>query len=407
MTQPALTYSPPQPTELDALNRVIGTALYFSIDYMHGIFSDVGVENFRVVRRGGRVVGGVGLIPMGEWFGGASIPMVGISTVGIAPDQRGTGVGRFMLSEVVHELYATGVPIAGLYPATQHFYRTVGFERAGSRIRYELPLEVTEVRLLPPTAPLEVIPVDVGDTAAYEQMKQVYTAFARSTNGLLDRIESRWQRSFEPILQTEQSIVLRFLVLHEGQPEGYVVYTQTAFHEPLQVVDWAVTTPRAAHQLLRLFAGSRSTTDHVRWNGGLFDPLVYALREQRFGLANARASILQHWDWMLRIVDLVRALSLRPYPPGLAGELHLEVADDLLPANNGRFVLQIADGRGMVERGGAGRLRLDIRDMAPLYSSFMTPHELRLISTLDGLEPDMMLATAAFAGPRPWMSEIY
>ena len=98
---------------------------------------------------------------------------------------------------------------------------------------------------------------------------------------------------------------------------------------------------------------------------------------------------------------------MRGYPAGLNAELHLDIRDDILPSNEGRLVLEIAGGRGEVRPGGEGRIRLDVRDLAALYSGFMSPAELRTLGTLDAPDADLALAGAVFASPRPWMADMF
>lgn len=38
-------------------------------------FNRIGVENFRFIRRGKQVVGGLATIPMSQWYGGGQVPM--------------------------------------------------------------------------------------------------------------------------------------------------------------------------------------------------------------------------------------------------------------------------------------------------------------------------------------------
>src|SRR5262249_39401168 len=155
--------------------------------------------------------------------------------------------------------------------------------------------------------------------------------------------------------------------------------------------------------VLTFLAGHRSMIEQVTWSGGPLDPLVYLLREPLVAVARARARTSLSFDWMLRIVDVPKALSMRGYPAGLSAELHLDVRDELLPSTHGRVVLAIEGGRGDVRPGGEGRIQLHVRDLAALYSGFMSPAELRVLGTLSGPDPDVDLAGATFAGPRPWM----
>jgi predicted acetyltransferase len=101
------------------------------------------------------------------------------------------------------------------------------------------------------------------------------------------------------------------------------------------------------------------------------------------------------------------ALSARGYSPAVGAQLHLAVEDDLLPENNGRLVLEVADGQGRAQAGGEGRLRLHVRALAALYTGHLLAHELAALGMLDGSPADLALASAVFAGPRPWTPDMF
>ena len=81
----------------------------------------------------------------------------------------------------------------------------------------------------------------------------------------------------------------------------------------------------------------------------------------------------------------------------------MEVRDELLPENHGRFVLEVVGGEASVRRGGEGRLALDVRALAPLYTGHLTAQDLRSVGLLDAEDRDVGLAIALFAGGAPWM----
>jgi predicted acetyltransferase len=109
--------------------------------------------------------------------------------------------------------------------------------------------------------------------------------------------------------------------------------------------------------------------------------------------------------WLLRVVDVPKALEKRGYPVGVEAQLHLEVRDDLLVENNGRFVLTLSGGRGEVTRGGRGELQLDVRALAPLYTGLFTPHQLQLTAQIEASDAALSIATQLFSGSEPWMSD--
>src|SRR5262249_25447711 len=102
-----------------------------------------------------------------------------------------------------------------------------------------------------------------------------------------------------------------------------------------------------------------------------------------------------------------RALTERGYIEGVTDELHLDVRDDLIPENQGRFVLSIAGGKGKVKRGGKGRLRLDVRGLAPLYTGHMHPASLAVAGLLTGHADEIRKAATIFSSPAPWMPDYF
>jgi len=84
---------------------------------------------------------------------------------------------------------------------------------------------------------------------------------------------------------------------------------------------------------------------------------------------------------MLRVVDVSKALEKRVYPLGIETELHLEVKDNLLPENNGKFVLSVSNGQGEVKKGGLGELKARCTRISPSTQACL-PHQ-QLIGQLE------------------------
>lgn len=388
-TRADLGYGPPRPDEIQAMDVLLEQALIFKVGSMAPWTRAIGHEHMRVVRQGGRVVAGLGVIPFGHWFGGRAVRAGGVTAVGVAPDRRGSGVGLWMLRQMLEEQRALGVPIATLYPATTAFYRRAGFERAAQRLIYELPLAAVGLR----DYGLEAAPVEASQL---DLLKGLYARRAASSSSFIDRPDFLWQRMLAP----SDKPAYTFAALRDGAAEGYVTFVHASWGEALQVRDIIALTPAAGRRLLTVIADHRSILDTARLPGGPHDPLLFLLPEQRQTLFRAI-------DLMLRILDLPAALAARGYPPGLAAELHLEVVDELLPWNQGRFVLRVADGAGRAEPGGLGRMRLHVRDLAALYSGYYGPHELLLASEVATDAASLAAAAQIFAGPRPWLPDMF
>jgi predicted acetyltransferase len=116
--------------------------------------------------------------------------------------------------------------------------------------------------------------------------------------------------------------------------------------------------------------------------------------------------LLDHW--MLRLVHVRAALTGRGYPAGLSAQVHLDVADDILPGNHGRIVFTVESGRGSVAPGGRGDVKVDVRGLAALYTGHATPWDLRLVGQLTAMAEEPLLALASiFAGPAPTTPDFF
>jgi predicted acetyltransferase len=294
-----------------------------------------------------------------------------------------------MLRQMLEEQRALGTPLLSLYPATTAFYRRAGFERAAQRLIYEAPLAALSLR----DYELDAAPVEL---AQLDLLKGVYARRAAGSAAFINRPDALWQR----ILAPSHKPGYIFVALRDGVPEGYVAFLHAAWDEPLLVRDLVALTPAAGRRLLTVLADHRSILDTARFPAGPHDPLLFLMPEQKQKLFGSI-------DLMLRILDLPAALAARGYPPEVTAELHLDVADTLLPANAGRFVLRVADGVGQAEPGGQGRLRLHIRDLTALYSGYFTPQELLWASEVEADSASLVAAGQIFAGPRPWLPDMF
>lgn len=140
--------------------------------------------------------------------------------------------------------------------------------------------------------------------------------------------------------------------------------------------------------------------DTARWFGSPADPLVATLPEPTW-------KVTYHQRWMLRIVDVDKALVGRGWPTHLKATLHLKIDDPLLPANSGRRVLTLAEGTATVTPGGRGDLVVPIASLAPLYSGMFDAQTLASLGWISGNAAALSRASVVFSAPLPWMREMY
>src|SRR5262245_23351235 len=70
----------------------------------------------RSVRSG--VEAGLLEIPMGQWFGGERLSLLGIAGVAVAPEARGQGVAFGLVQATLRAARERGVALSMLYPST-------------------------------------------------------------------------------------------------------------------------------------------------------------------------------------------------------------------------------------------------------------------------------------------------
>lgn len=346
--------------------------------------SRIGGDNVRLVRDGDRVAGGLSLLPLGMWLGGAQVAMTGVTHVVVAPERRGLGYGRTLIEGAVRELHAGGVGLAVLHPSTQRPYRAAGFEQAGALVRYRAR-----------AAALAALDRDLSvarvGPEGHALLREQHRTRARATNGNLERSAWAWHRILELGAPAVFAVEGGYTVVGHRPVEGAPTL------QDVHLRDLVALTPAAGRRLFTLLADLRSTVRYIEWNGGPVEPLLALLAEQPETLRASR--------WMARVCEVAAALGSRGYRPGAAVRLELELDDELVPANSGRWTLAVTDGRATVTRGGEGRLRMPIRGLAPLVTGWLTPSELAGVGLLDAPPSDLAAATALFAGPTPWMSD--
>lgn len=390
---------PRDEAELLQLLKLLGPIFHFPAERAPKFREVVGDENFRVVRRGNEPAGGLCIVHMGQYFGGRSVSMGGISAVGIEPAFRARGAASVLMSETLREMHREKrCAISSLYPATLPIYRKAGYGLAGVQFNISMPTNQIDVREYGPE--LRAIESDEDRLAT----ERIYKEHVQRHNGPLDRGDYIWDR----VRESRGEKAHGYLVCEDGRPTGYIYYL-IKDHAPglpfgdnmhLSVTDIAATTASAGRRLLTMLADHRSMEQYAKWTGGPSPALLAHLREDI-------ATVQLHATWMVRIVDVERAFKERGYSPLVEGVVHFEVLDDVIEANNDRFILSVRNGEAQVQRGGRGDVKLHVRALAALYSGYRSVHDLIVLDLAEATEPGAIAANAIFAGPAPWLGDMF
>jgi predicted acetyltransferase len=389
-------------TELDdARLERLGDVLAQCFEFPRPSFDEVVVprierRNLRAVLADDKLVAGCGHYDCGQYWGGRVLRFAAVATVGVLPAWRRKGVARYMMTEQLRSLASEGFPLAGLYPSTQRLYRAVGYEQAGVRMPWELPLEGLGGLDCPAT------PVQLGP-GAIERLRPMAAQRGQVHHGQLERSAGLWSRLLAPAFPRDLRTQC-YVFEVEGRDEGYVIYSQRRaageIRYDLHLHDHVTLSHAARSSLLSFLHDHRSLARRAIWHGAAHDELLAFTPEQ-----NATPSFAHLW--MLRVLDAKAAFEARGYPPGRSGRVEFEVHDELLPSNTGRFVLDVESGRGTWQPGGSGHVRCSARGLAACFSGGLPARELVHNGLLEADESSLQQLDAILGGRTPWMAEMF
>ena len=100
------------------LAALLAHAFAFPVADTDTWYARAGRDNVLAYRDGPSLLGGLITIPMGQFFGGRSVPMTGLAGVGVAPEHRGGGTGAAMMAATLRLVRARGAAISALFPST-------------------------------------------------------------------------------------------------------------------------------------------------------------------------------------------------------------------------------------------------------------------------------------------------
>jgi len=314
----------------------------------------------------GRMVASATWHDMQQWWHGRSLPMAGVAAVMVAPEFRGRGVGRTLMTEVLDAIARQGYPLSVLYPATTPIYRSLGWEMAGGDYRISLPARSLRGLLAPD------ISRNTAGTLADEPAGGLHAApFARATpddaEAVIEVIGRAHQLARHSGPNTRDAASVAAWLADPDlyaylAPDGFLAYRWGQGSE-IRVERIVAATERTLRELWSIVASHSSTADTVTARVGPGDPIFWLTREPDTYLKF-------HEMWMLRLVDVPAAISGRGFPLSAQLSLPLSIQDDSRDGNAGLWELSVTGGRGtLVHAPEATRpLTIGVRGLAALYA---------------------------------------
>jgi predicted acetyltransferase len=350
----------------------------------------------------GRLVGGAVFHDMRQWWHGKQVPMAGVAGVNVAPEYRGGGVGRAVMTALTGQMAERGYPLSVLYAATMPFYRKLGWELAGAN--YEA--------VLPARSLLEL----ARPAGAAPKIRRPGPADVAEILDITGRVHEQ-ARDCGPVTWDEPTVrrwldgpIGRYVGPHNYAylaPDGFAGYAWAGGgHEEIFVDRVLATSPETTSALWSVIASHSSVASKVRVRIAPQDPLWWLLREQD-------AQLGERDPWMLRLLDAPAAIAARGFP-AVDLTVPLEITDDLCPHNTGLWQLTVRSGTAQLIRTPSGSrpaesspsLVLGARGLAALYAGTPVATLRRAGLVTGGASGADALLDAAFAAT-PFMLDSF
>ncbi len=345
------------------------------------------------------------------------LPAAGVTFVAVLPTYRRRGVLSSMMRRQLADVSERGEPLAILWASESVIYPRYGYGRASWYLSLMLRRgEGILAETAPATGGLRLRLAT--PEAALPGLAKIYDAVLPSRPGFFGRSDAWWRRVIhDPEERREGASPLRCLLAEDGSgPRGYALYSAVDhwanfLPENVLTVRELIAVDPAASAALWADLLSRDLTSEFRvQRRPVDDPLLYQLTDPR----RARPS-LNDGLWV-RLVDVPAALAGRGYSCPV--EVVIEVRDEILPSNAGRWRLMTEGGGNGAGAGlaascvpatSAPDLTLDVTELGAAYLGGTRLSALADAGLVAELRPGAVrqLSAAMSWDPAPWCPLVF
>lgn len=337
---------------------------------------------------------------------GGEVAAAGVTDVAVLPSHRRRGVLTSLMNTQLGDISAGTEPVAALFASESVIYGRYGYGVATSQLSYNI--KRGEGLLAMPACPPTLRIVDPKSAAS--SLKLVYDSVRATRPGMMSRYQAYWDIILDdPESIREGSSPTHCVLAEDGSgPRGYALYSARpnwgADGIPAQVltvrdffaIDRDATLALWADLLSRDLVGEINVRSRP-----IDDSLLHELADPR----RTRASYSD--GLWIRLIDLPTALTQRKYTCDI--DVVIDVTDDRLPANSGRWRLQAGgladDGKPTCERTTAEPdLALPVRVLGAAYLGGTRLGGLAAAGQITELRPGAVaaLSAAMWWDPAPW-----
>jgi predicted acetyltransferase len=338
---------------------------------------------------------------------GGEVGAAGVTSVAVLPSHRRRGVLSSLMKTQLADISAGPEPVAALFASESVIYGRYGYGVATNHLSFEIRRGegLLELPANPPTLRI------AEPKSAVDSLKQIYDAVRKTRPGMLTRSNGYWQSMLaDPDFIRDGNTVTRCVLAEDDSgTRGYALYTarpnwgsdgiptQALNVRELFAIDHDATVTLWADMLSRDLVSEVNVRSRP-----LDDPLQYQLADPR----RIRPSYTIDGLW-IRLIDLPTALTRRSYSCDV--DLVIDVADERLPANSGRWRLRAGglgdEGKPVCERTTAEPdLALPVTVLGAGYLGGTRLGGLAAAGQITELRPGAVaaLSAAMWWDPAPW-----
>jgi predicted acetyltransferase len=387
---------PGTPSDFDHVMQLMATVFHEvspdreQIEVERGVFEP---DRSLVAYDGAELAGHVGAFSRELSVPGAVLPAAFVTMVGVAPTHRRQGLATTMLRRQLHDIRELGESVAVLWASESPIYPHHGYGLATHRL--SLNIDTRAVRL--PWLSGGTGRLSVGSPQDLRQeLIKVYDTERANRPGFAGRTDAWWDhRLVDPAGRRGGAGPLKAL-LHEGDEgvDGYALFRVRGSWEDgtpngeVVVAQLIASTPAAYQAMWGFLLRIDLTRSASMWFGAADEPLLHLVDEPRRVGARVMDGL-----W-LRLVNVPAALAARRYAAPV--DVVIEVTDNLIPDNDGRFLLRgsmdLASCEHTTEPAG---LRLDVATLGALYLGGNSLGSLAAAGRVSELRPGALAAADA------------
>ncbi len=341
---------------------------------------------------------------------GGTLPMGGLTWVGVHPQHRRRGILRAMIARHLADCAARGEVLSGLTAAEYPIYGRFGYGNAADEVSFDVPrgAALREV----PGSDEHTVRIETFDLAKHGSLvEDLHVAYGQGPAGGKGLNRPGWnaregeqvQRAFwldAPMFRRGKEVRRIAVVERDGEPRGYATFRRTG--------DWKDGVPVGRVEVGLSVALDAAAT-RALWAALLDLDLTATVSVSRVStdfallplLVNRRLAVPKVGDGLwVRLVDVTAALAGRQYQADL--DVVVGVTDALLPDNDGTWHLRAtAFGDATCERtDSAPDLELDVRELGAAYLGGFSLAGLAAAGLVTERTPGTLArASAAFGWP--------